>query len=150
MRKAWGIEMTKHTPQAMREKFESWWRASKYCQLITPSVRLEQIAWDGYQAALRDLDDAAEASQVCVPEGWMWFSADLSCLCSSRNPNPRAIVGLVRDHAGQAWWHSLSEDEKDAAELYIYAEAPSFDKAFRLACDLTKRAIAASSPKVNT
>lgn len=81
--------------------------------------------------------------QQAVPDGWMWFSADLSCLCAANNKNPRAIVGFVRDVNGQAWWHSLSEEEKEATGLYVYAEGKSFSEAFAIACDLIKKEVIA-------
>lgn len=34
------------------EEFQSWWRASKYCQVVFPKQGWEQIALDGWNAAL--------------------------------------------------------------------------------------------------
>lgn len=40
----------------MREEFESWWYASKYCQVVNPSANAEQTAWDSWQASRASIE----------------------------------------------------------------------------------------------
>jgi histone H3/H4 len=76
-----------------------------------------------------------------VPDGWVWYHADLSCLYSTiESVRKRAIVRLIRDALGQRWWHSLPEEQRDAVELYITAEGDSFESAMRNACVLAAAA----------
>lgn len=35
----------------MYAEFESWWYASKYCQVVNSSENAKQTAWDGWRAS---------------------------------------------------------------------------------------------------
>jgi len=35
----------------MYAEFESWWYASKYCQVVNSSENAKQTAWDGWKAS---------------------------------------------------------------------------------------------------
>ena len=62
----------------MREEFESWFYASKYAQVATPTESAKQAAWDGWKASREslviELPDPEEpneyASGDCAACGW--------------------------------------------------------------------------------
>jgi hypothetical protein len=65
----------------MREAFEQWWNASKYCQVALGANK--QIAWDGWKAACEW--QKQKDGEICerMTEGFattsVWDEAALSC-----------------------------------------------------------------------
>lgn len=62
----------------MYAEFESWWYASKYCQVVTSSESAKQAAWDGWQAS-------RETLVIDLPSDLDWRSAvETRDICADR------------------------------------------------------------------
>lgn len=56
-----------------------------------------------------------------IPKGWQLYSADFSI-------SPGYVM-LIRDDAGKKWWHSLPEEQREKAALFITGRGNTLLKA---------------------
>ena len=65
------------------------------------------------------------------PPGWVFISADFSCLASGREK--AGYVMFMRDKESAALWHKLpstqAEDRQHGQELYAYGWGPTIEEA---------------------
>ncbi|WP_426287533.1 hypothetical protein [Luteibacter sp. E-22] len=80
---------------------------------------------DGFRAALAHPRHAVP--ELIVPGGWVFISADFSTLASGQTKSGRVLI--QRDKAGTTWWHSLTEDQRESTQLYIYGEGETIQSA---------------------
>lgn len=76
---------------------------------------------------LRALRDQREAD--ALPAGWVLCTADASF--QSSDPRRQLSVLLIRDPAGKAKWHELSEEEMEATPLYWTGVGMTINEAIR-------------------
>jgi hypothetical protein len=56
-------------------------------------------------------------AEFVVPDGWVFYSADFSCVVSGRTL--KGQIMLKRDPSGEKWWHSLTEEQQEETDLYV-------------------------------
>jgi hypothetical protein len=56
-------------------------------------------------------------AEFVVPDGWVFYSADFSCVVSGRTL--KGQIMLKRDPDGKNWWHSLTEKQQEDTDLYV-------------------------------
>lgn len=74
-----------------------------------------------------ELRDQREAD--ALPAGWVLCTADASL--QSSDPRRQLSVLLIRDPAGKAKWHELSEEEREATPLYWAGVGMTINEAIR-------------------
>ena len=114
----------KPTPKEMKANFESWWYASKYMQVIFSPEGHKQIAWDGYQAALRDIADAEEA-KVSVASSTTGALRNLLAACHRLWAEAEEIEtedGLAQV-ALQPYWDAFIDARDEATKSLVESGA---------------------------
>ncbi len=87
--------------------FQSWWRASKYCQVVLPASGWEQIARDGFFAALSTQGEAVTPNAVATMVRGLRLVRSLDS----------GVIKLCKDAA-----HMLEEQSKVALAVKTLGE----------------------------
>lgn len=87
---------------------------------------------DPYIRALRT--PVRESVALLVPNGWRFYSADLSI-------EGRASVMLTRDAEGTRWWHRLHEVEQQQIDLFISGAGATLEEAIADASNKVGKAL---------
>ncbi|WP_250518634.1 hypothetical protein [Caballeronia sp. ATUFL_M1_KS5A] len=75
-------------------------------------------------AALRERIAGMEKDlESRIPDGWRFYTADFS---GSRSPGSAT---LIRDDKGKAEWLALSDEEREATDLYVFGRGNTFREA---------------------
>jgi hypothetical protein len=110
------IEIASINPSAGADQANSF-----FIGLANPATILTLIE------RLHVAEDAAKDTDSKVPDGWTFHTCDFSLRTTGKHPN--GSVMLMRDKAGRAAWHALSEDGKEATELYASGNGATFEAA---------------------